>query len=176
MGGDNLNNFSRTANCKKCGSTNLKINSKNGEVEFICGDCGEVVGSVKYEPYSTLRSKCNSCNSEIFKVKITDTDDVPYWSVSCSKCEISPSIKYVDSDGNEIEREVRELLIIKDEIKELRNEVSSLESDLRELESKTCSIDYAVDNHENEITNLKNELEGFENSISDLDWKIKHIS
>lgn len=176
MGGDNLNNFSRTANCKKCGSTNLMINSKNGEVEFVCGDCGEVVGAVKYEAYSTLRSKCNNCNGEVFKVKITDTDDTPYWSASCSKCEIPPSIKYVDSDGNEIEREVRELLIIKDEIKELRNEVNSLESDFKELESKTCSIDYAVDNHENEINNLKTELESFQNSISDLDWKIKHIS
>jgi Uncharacterized conserved protein len=176
MGGDNLNNFSRTANCKKCGSTNLKINSKNGEVDYICCDCGEMVGSVEYEAYSTLKSKCSNCDGEVFKVKITDTDDTPYWSASCPKCEIPPSIKYVDSDGNEIEREARELLMIRDEIRELRNEVSSLGSDVRELESRTYSIDYAVDNHGNEIGNLKSKLDSFENSISDLDWKIMHIN
>jgi Uncharacterized conserved protein len=175
MGGDNLNNFSRTANCKKCGSTNLRINSKSGGVDYICCDCGEVVGSVEYETYSTLRSKCSNCDNEAFKVKITDTDDTPHWSASCSRCEASASIKYVDSDCNEIEREARELLIIRDEIKELRKEVNSLGCDLRELESRTYSMDYAVDNHENEISNLKNKLDSFENSISDLDWKIKHI-
>lgn len=175
MGGDNLNNFSRTANCKKCGSTNLKIKSKSGEVDFICNDCGEVVGSVEYETYSTLKSKCDNCDGEVFKVKITDTDDTPHWSASCSECEIPPSIMYVDNDGIEIERETRELLMIRDEIKELRNEVSSLGSDLRELESKTCCIDYSVDSHENEIGNLKSKLDDFETSISDLDWKIKHI-
>ncbi|KZL92233.1 hypothetical protein [Clostridium magnum] len=170
-----MNNFSRTANCKKCGSTNLRINSKSGGVDYICCDCGEVVGSVEYETYSTLRSKCSNCDGEVFKVKITDTDDTPYWSASCSKCENPPSISYVDSNGNEIEREARELLIIRDEIKELRKEVSSLGIDLRELESRTYSMDYAVDNHENEISSLKSKLDGFENSISDLDWKIKHI-
>lgn len=175
MGGDNLNNFSRTANCKKCGSTNLRINSKSGGVDYICCDCGEVVGSVEYETYSTLRSKCSNCDGEVFKVKITDADDTPYWSASCSECENPPSIRYVDSNGNEIEREARELLIIRDEIKELRKEVSSLGVDLRELESRTYSMDYAVDNHENEISSLKSKLDSFENSISDLDWKIKHI-
>jgi len=171
-----LNNFSRTANCKKCGSTNLRINSKNGEVDYICYDCGELVGSVEYETYSTLRSKCNDCDGEVFKVKITDTDDTPHWSPTCSKCEIPPSIKYVDNEGNEIERETRELLIIRDEVKELKNEISSLGSDLRELESKTYCIDYSVDSHENEIGNLKSKLDTLENSISDLDWKVKHVT
>ena len=158
MGGDNVNSFSRTANCKKCGSTNLKIKPKVGEVDYICCDCREVVGTVKYEPYSTLRSKCSRCDGEIFKVKIIEEENTSHWSASCPECEIAPSINYIDSNGNEIERQVRELLIIKDEIKELRDEIGSLESDVRELESRTYSIDYAVDNHGNEINNLRNKL------------------
>ena len=175
MGGDYVNNFSRTANCKKCGSTNLKIRPKFGQVDYICYDCGEMVGKIEYEPYSTLRSNCSKCDGEIFKVKITEEEGTSCWSASCPNCEIPPSLKYIDSNGNEIERQTRELLMIRDEIKELRNEVSALEGDVRELKNRAYSIDYAVDSHENEISNLKDKLDSCENSISDLDWKIRHI-
>lgn len=170
-----MSNFSRTANCKKCGSTNLKIVSKAGEVDYICYDCKETVGTIEYEPYSTLKSKCSICDGEIFKVKITEEEDTTYWTANCSECEVAPSVKYIDSNGIEIERQTRELLMLRDEIKELREQFSSLQSDVRELESRTYSIDYAVDSHGNDINSLRKKLDVCENSISDLDWKIKHI-
>lgn len=104
MGGGIMSKFTRTTCCKKCGATELRIIPKAGEVECTCLECGDHVATVKYDDYETLDSKCEKCNNDIFKVKITKDEEQEEWSPLCSKCQREAKEYYVDKKDNPIDK------------------------------------------------------------------------
>ena len=161
----------RTANCRKCGSTEFNLKPKVGEVDYICVKCNENVATVKYDDYETVNKKCE-CSSDTFKAKVTGYSDTEEWETYCSKCSEKPKKCYIDKDGNEIDRVTRELLIIRSSMNDLKSRVETLESDLNSLDSTVQNIGNETSSNETDLYDIKNNINKYEQNISDLERKL----
>lgn len=170
-----MSKFTRTACCKKCGSTELKIIPKVGEVEYKCLECGSHVATVEYDDYKTLSSRCEQCNNDIFKVKITKGEEEEDWDALCSKCQTEAKEYYIDEKGNPIDKKTRELLIIKKSILNLQNKIEFIEDELYEINVNINSMDSRGDNLENKVNYLDAILDSHEYDINHLDSQINQV-
>jgi len=152
-----MNTLIRTANFKKCGSTEFKLEPKVGEIEYICAECNEHVATVEYDDFETVNKECK-CGRNLFKAKITEDSDNEQWSTYCSKCSERPKKYYIDEDGYEIDRGTRELLIIRRSIDALNCKVETLESDLNSLDSTVETLEGDLNSLDSTVRNIENEI------------------
>lgn len=171
----------RTAYCKNCGSTELKIIPDSGEVNYVCTACDSKVAVVQYDKYETLYPTCKECNNDVFKVRIEEGQEVTNWKARCSKCDTSPEAYYINDKGEPIDQHTRQRLIIQDSISGILNEITNLKYGINNLtfettalaEDETINDDY-VDTYEEYVQEADN-LTGIECAISNIEKAVTDI-
>lgn len=157
----------RTKSCK-CGCVLFTINSCAEEVELICKDCN-IANVVNIEKYTTYDCKCKSCSSETFKIKVEDNGKEEMLNIECSKCKQVPSKYYIDNKGNEIDENMRILLIIKDTISRVEENVGLLEYRIDEIENKTYYIEEDIYRLSSKSNSNKEDVDSIKTDVSDLE-------
>lgn len=170
-----MSTLMRTANCKRCGSTELLIESRVGEINYVCSKCSNQVSTVAYNKYETVRSSCKDCNSKVFKVRIVNNNNEENWEPHCNNCQTTPEKYYIDENGSEIDRQTRELIIIKDSLEMLRDKINILEENLDKLDTKVTELDTELDEHDCNISELKDTVSSCETEISSIEKSVLTI-
>jgi hypothetical protein len=171
----------RTAYCKNCGSTELKIIPESGEVKYVCKSCDSQVAVVQYEKYETLYPTCRQCNNEIFKVRIEEGQEQTSWNARCSKCDTSPEAYYINEKGEPIAPSTRQRLIIEDSISGIMNEITNLKYGLNNLayENSDLAEDETInDNYmelDEEYLEATDNLSGIEGAITNIEKAVTDI-
>lgn len=145
----------RTANCPDCGSVKLKILPSNGEINYFCEECGIHVKTILCDEFTSISHKCDKCGKDIFKVKIEDNMDKPFWNPFCIGCNEQAKLISIDNEGNEFNFDKRQQVII-------ANSMSLFESRILKVSDKVYDFN-------EQVQNLKNHIK--ENS-----YKIIHIN
>jgi DNA-directed RNA polymerase subunit RPC12/RpoP len=181
MGVITMERANRTAYCKNCGSTELKIIPDSGKVSYVCTSCDSKVEVVHYEKYETLYPICKQCNNDIFKVRIEEGQGETSWNARCSKCDTSPEPYYINEKGEPIDQHTRQRLIIEDSISGILHEITNLKYGLNNLafetsdlaEDETINDDY-LDGEEEYLQTTDN-LSGIEGAISNIEKAVTDI-
>lgn len=159
--------MAKTKACSICGEVIFKINSTCENVDVICQACKNIM-HINCGEYATYESKCKSCSGELFKLKRHDYGDKETIKLECINCKDEPNIYYVDKEGKQIDRSIREILIIKDCIEKVENDVYVIESRIND-------IDIKVDNIEYDMTNLNYKVCRNEENINDIEYDVDNI-
>ncbi|WP_066893438.1 hypothetical protein [Clostridium nigeriense] len=168
----------RTAQCKKCGSVNLKIKQNIGSVFYYCAECGSSIEQVMYEKYQTALSTCEKCGKDIFKGWITvdkGNELHEYWDAKCINCNSMPKTVYVDNEGNLISNVERELLIRIDKIEELEEEDENNKSIISSLKYEKEDLSYEIEEKDSKIYDLERELYSANKEIENLKRKVSQL-
>lgn len=179
----------RTAQCKKCGSTELKIVPYSGKVNYVCTSCNSNVSVVQYEKYETLYPTCRECNNDIFKVRIEEGNGTSNWNARCSKCNTSPETYYINDKGETIDYATRQKLIIEDSISGILNEITNLKYGLTNLayrtsdlsEDETINDNYIEldeeyeDSDEDNLSGIEGAIVNIEKAVTDIQNRIKQL-
>lgn len=192
MGVNLVQAVNRTAHCNNCGEVLLKIKPSTGCIFYYCVECNKEVSRVGYDKYETLLPTCQECGNDKFKARITvDEKDSSheYWEPECVNCKGSPKSIYVDYDGKVINEGERQLLMMKDRVKELEEAVEELESEIEtkdetinQLEDEVSSLNDDIEEKDNRIYHLEDKLVNaerqiskLEDQVSDLEWEIRRL-
>lgn len=163
--------MARTRACKKCGEVIFYINPIGENTELICDKCRtkQYIYSGKY---ITCDKTCSSCYNDSFRVKIVDHGENEKITLECTECKGSPRVYYIDRDGNSIDRNTREILIIENKIDTIENNVSTLESRVYEIEYKSECAEEDLGRLSSRINRNKEDIVSIE---QDVDWISKEL-
>lgn len=123
----------RTAFCEKCGSVGFKIRQGDGAIDYVCSECYSNFANVSCDDYETLETICKKCNSDVFKIKIQENNGEENWSIACANCQEAPGIKYIDDEGIEVDRILRELLVVKRSITKLEDDIGCISEEMKKI-------------------------------------------
>lgn len=172
----------RTKPCKKCGEVIFNINSTCEQIELICKNCN-TVNLIYFEKYSTVDNECRGCSNNSFKIKVDDKNDSENVVFECVNCKSSATKYFVDKDCNEIDRTVREMLIIQDSINSLKAYTNNVEARVNVVEKNVRYIQHdlfeylskIVNENKLDINSLNYDLSSYSNEIAGLKDMINNI-
>ena len=180
-----MNKIKRTAHCKNCGGVLLKITPNTGSVTYNCLECNSEIATVPCDDFETLLPKCNECEGEVFKVRITmdgDDNSKECWNPECENCKGSPLSVYVNNEMEVIDEEEREQLLIIKALEDLEDEVIVKNEVIEQLEEEVDSLSNEIEEKDNYIYHLKcelaeslNRVAELEDRVAELEWRIKKL-
>jgi len=180
-----VNKVKRTAHCKNCGGVQFKITPKAGSVTYNCVDCNSEVTTISYDDFETLLPKCNECGGNIFKVRITideEENSNECWNPECENCKGAPLSVYVNHDGEIIDEDEREQLLIVKTLEDLEDEVNMKGEIIDQLEEELDNLTNEVEEKDNYIYHLKcelaesiNRVSELEDHVAELEWKLRKL-
>lgn len=172
----------RTAVCKKCGEVKFKIVPKFGEIDYVCIKCGTTVGTVQGEEYTSVRSICDKCKTDIFKVRIEEDNGTEYWDGYCINCNSEPKRIIVNREMQVINRKTLERLKMLDKIDSLEGTIEKLTDKIEDLENNLIYIEsYSEQNRQyiyglqEENSDIRSDVRSVNSDISDLERKIRYL-
>lgn len=123
--------MARTISCKNCGEVIFNIAPNSKDIECICDKCNTIITLENDKKYETYNRYCKSCKGEYFKVKISEEETI---NIECVNCGQSPDTYYLDKDNKKIDRSTREILLLKDDMDEIKNEFEQLKDSVKDLQ------------------------------------------
>ena len=173
--------MAKTKSCKRCGEVIFKINPVCENSEAIGIVCNEKV-YINCGEYSTYESKCKSCSNELFKLKRYDYGQKEIIKIECTNCKDEPNTYYVDKEGKQIDRSIREILLIKDRIERVENNVYNIENRIDDVETRIDYMEYDIStvnsksrNNEESINNIEYDVDYIKRDISDIESSIRGL-
>ncbi len=159
--------MAKTRPCTKCGEVLFKINPVCENTEVICQACNHIM-YINSGEFTTYEKMCKSCSNELFKLKRHEYGEKEITKIECTNCKDEPNTYYIDKDGNSIDRPMREILLIKDNIEKVG-------SDVYNIEYRIDSIDNKMDYMESNIRNLNIKANRNEEYINDIECEVRYI-
>lgn len=153
--------------CNKCGTSDFILESKHGEVKYICKKCDSEINDYSYDKYTKLLTKCE-CGNNIFEVEIKkDSYHVrEYFPPKCIVCGNNTKEIYIDDNNNRIDKITKEILILNDKINEFKNDLSNLKQKIYCIDEEVVSQYYS-------ISDVKNRMKSLESDINSLEYKFR---
>lgn len=159
--------MARTKSCKKCGEVLYTIVPMCEEVSVVCNHC-KTTNTVNCGKYTTYEKICSSCLSDVFKIRVSDYRSEEKISIECTECKGGPETYYIDKEGNRIDRQTRELLIIQDNIEKVEDNVNGLEDRLEEIDSRLESMEY-------DVSGLSSRVSGNKEYINSIEYDLDAV-
>ena len=102
--------------------------------------------------------------------------------IECTNCKDEPNTYYVDKEGKQIDRSIRERLLIKDSIERVENNVYNIENRIDDVETRIDYMEYDIStvnsksrNNEESINNIEYDVDYIKRDISDIESSIRGL-